>query len=272
MRRTIVNTTAVVMMTGMTATAAMAQTPRQQTTVPSRADALLLKESRYQIGQIERVLEGAVEHGATLIRDRMRAIMPADMLLSENARARGFRLDGYGVFFDVQVPSLEGTLPWVFQTLDQNDLQLDDALRMLKSYVQASAGNNADLQQAFKRIELQVAPAVQASGTAADQQSAAAVDPQSVDPILKNPNDAYRTAIREALIDAMLEHTRGLGIGPTEVLTVAARGSDDRPRLAPADPEGQTVLISVTGADLQSFLAGEITRDEAVSRLAVRVF
>ena len=29
-----------------------------------------LKESRYQIGQIERLLEGAVEHGATVIRDR----------------------------------------------------------------------------------------------------------------------------------------------------------------------------------------------------------
>ena len=271
MRRTIVNTAAAAMMTGLTATAAMAQTPRQATTAPSRADALVIKESRYQIGQIERVLEGAVEHGATMIRERMRAIMPADMLLSENARARGFRLDGYGVFFDVQVPSLEGTLPWVFQTLDQNDLQLDNALRMLKAYVQASAGNNADLQQAFKRIELQVAPAVQASGTAADPQSAA-LDPQAVDPILKNPNEAYRTSIREALIDAMLEHTRGLGIGPTEVLTVAARGSDDRPRLAPADPEGQTVLISVSGADLQSFLAGEISRDEAVSRVAVRVF
>ena len=64
-----------------------------------------LKESRYQIGQIERLLEGAVEHGATVIRDRLLAIMPADMLLTENARARGFRLDGYGVFFDVEVPS-----------------------------------------------------------------------------------------------------------------------------------------------------------------------
>ena len=53
--------------------------------------ALQLKESRYQIGQIERVLEGAVEHGATVIRDRLQALMPADMLLSENARARGFR-------------------------------------------------------------------------------------------------------------------------------------------------------------------------------------
>src|SRR6185295_6623682 len=45
-----------------------------------------LKESRYQIGQIERLLEGAVEHGATVIKDRLAALMPSDMLLTENAR------------------------------------------------------------------------------------------------------------------------------------------------------------------------------------------
>ena len=80
--------------------------------------------------------------------------MPADMLLTENARARGFRLDGYGVFFDVEVPSLEGTLPWSFRTLDQNDLGIDNALRTLRSFVEAAAANDVNLQQALKRIEL----------------------------------------------------------------------------------------------------------------------
>jgi hypothetical protein len=88
-----------------------------------------LREARYQIGQMERLLEGAVEHGASVIRDRLAAVMPADMLLTESARARGFRLDGYGMFFDVEVPSLAGTLPWSIQTLDQNDLGVDNALR-----------------------------------------------------------------------------------------------------------------------------------------------
>src|SRR3954467_5998497 len=92
--------------------------------VQSPQSAVRLKEARYQIGQMERLLEGAVEHGATVIRDRLQAIMPTDMLLTETARARGFRLDGYGVFFDVEVPSLAGTL-WSFRTLDQNDLGVD---------------------------------------------------------------------------------------------------------------------------------------------------
>ena len=95
---------------------AVAQTREQRLPATAQQTAALeqvlqLKESRYQIGQIERLLEGAVEHGATVIRDRLLAIMPADMLLTENARARGFLLDGYGVFFEVEVPNLEGILP-----------------------------------------------------------------------------------------------------------------------------------------------------------------
>ena len=78
------------------------------------------------------------------------------MLLTQNARARGFRLDGYGVFFDVEVPDLGGTLTWSYMTLDQNALGLDAALKTLRSYVQA--GNDVNLQQALKRVELQVSP------------------------------------------------------------------------------------------------------------------
>src|SRR5436190_23792845 len=74
---------------------------------PSRAAA----EQRYQIGQMERVLEGAVEHGLTVTRDRVQTLAqaPAELLVSENAHARGFRLEGYGIFFDVVVPSFETT-------------------------------------------------------------------------------------------------------------------------------------------------------------------
>ena len=257
--------------------AAIAQQARQL------QQAWQLKESRYQIGQIERLLEGAVEHGATVIRDRLQAIMPADMLLSENARARGFRLEGYGVFFDVEVPSLEGTLPWSFRTLDQNDLGIDNALRTLRSFIEASAANDVNLRHALERIELQVTPATTigpsatamtvATGQNADVLTTAAPRPPAApDPILENPNEAYRAAVRAALIDAMLEHTRGLGIGPTEWLTIAARSSEDRPRLAPADPEGQTNLMSIRGSDLALFLAGQISRDEVLKRVEVRVF
>jgi hypothetical protein len=70
----------------------------------------------------------------------------------------------------------------------------------------------------------------------------------------------------------MLSHSSSLGIGPNEWLTIAAKGNDDRPRLAPADTGG-TRMIRLRGSDLIEFLAGRITRDEALKRIIeVRTF
>lgn len=273
------------------ATAATAQTratagaPRGSAAPAERQ----LRESRYQLGQMERVLEGAVEHGANVIRERLQRMMPADMLLSEEARARGFRLDGYGVFFDVEVPSLEGTLPWSFRTLDQNNLGIDNAMQTIRAFVAAAAANDVNVQQAMKRIELQVAPyattTTPAEPTATSpafvgtvRVASAGADPappevaQAPDPVLSDPNEVYRSQIRDALIDAMLEHSRGLNIAPNETLTVAARRTDTRPRLTMVDTDARTVVLSLRGADLSAFLGGQITRDEARQRVEVRVF
>src|SRR5256885_4521005 len=120
----------------LAAAPAFAQSSAQTQAAAARAAA----EQRYQIGQMERVLEGAVEHGVTITRDRLQALAqtPADMLVSDNAHARGFRLDGYGVFFDVVVPSFETTLTWSLRTLHQNDLGLDSALRTPQTYIKTA--------------------------------------------------------------------------------------------------------------------------------------
>jgi hypothetical protein len=118
------------------------------------------KQARYEIAQMERVLEGAVEHGVTVTRDRVQALaqVPADMLVSDNAHARGFRLEGYGVFFDVIVPSFETTWTWSLRTLDQNDLGIDSAMRTLQTHVKTE--NDPELEQALKRLQLQLGPGV----------------------------------------------------------------------------------------------------------------
>ena len=260
-----------------TVTAAAAPATAQP--APSRAAA----EQRYQIGQMERVLEGAVEHGLNVTRDRFQALaqVPADTLVSDNAHARGFRLEGYGVFFDVVVPSFETTLTWSLRTLDQNDLGLDSAIRTLQKHVKGEGDPN--LEQALKRLELQVSPAVLARTSVPDTSGArnatgsAAATPDGqtaavTDPILTDPNEAYRTEVLHALKDAMLAHSSSLGIGPNEWLTIAAKGNDDRPRLAPADSGSSTRIIRLRGSDLGEFLAGRITREEALKRIETLVF
>ena len=253
------------------------------------------RDQRYQITTMERVLEGAVEHGAKVTRDRLHtAGFPPEMLLSDNARVRGYRLDGYGLFFDVAVPMLEGSLTWSLQTLDQNNLGLQSALTALRSLVEKSGDTN--FEQAMKRIELQVAPvsinsaaptpiltgARTVTGSAAvapDPAPAAAPDPASAAPtrpapdaILDDPVEAFRAEIRDALMNAMLDHGAALRLAPTDLLTIAARGSDDRTVLGPLNDEAQTIMISVTAADLTAYLSGQIGRDEARQRMTVRVF
>jgi hypothetical protein len=253
-------------------------TATAQTAAPSRADV----ESRYQIGQLERVLEGAVEHGAAVVRDRLQALvqMPMDLLGSDNAHARGFRLEGYGVFFDIIVPPFQAeTTLWSMRTLDQNDLGLDSAMKALQAAVNSSGDVN--LEQALKRVELQVNPvAVERQATqvstgarAATGSAASAGDPPPAsDPILADPDEAYRAEVIQALKDAMLDHSSSLSIGPGEWLTIAAKGNNDRPRLAPADSDARTRIIRLKGSDLAAYLARQITRDEALQRIEVRVF
>jgi hypothetical protein len=242
-------------------------------------------QSRYEIGQMERVLEGAVEHGAALTRDRLKAVLPpGDTQVSgENAHARGFRLDQYGVFFDVAVPpfNTETTLAWSLRTLDQNDLGLDSAMKALQTFVKKAG--DANLEQALKRVELQVGPATLTrlageplpSGSRHSTGSPATAPDDTAppaDPILNDPNDAYRGEVVQALKDAMLDHSASLGIGPDDWLTIAARGNDDRPRLAPADINGRTAILRLRGADLLAYLARQISKEDAQKRIEVRLF
>jgi hypothetical protein len=254
------------------------------TTVTMQTTQRVAAEQRYQIGQMERVLEGAVEHGLSVTRDRVQALAqtPPEMLVSDNAHARGFRLEGYGVFFDVVVPSFETTWTWSLRTLDNADLGLDSALRTLQSHVKTEGDPN--LEQALKRVELQVSPAVLARTSVPDTTGArtatgsAASAPQDGkpappdDPILADPNEAYRTEVTQALKDAMLAYSSSLGIGPTEWLTIAAKGNDDRSRLAPADTGSGTRILRLRGSDLADFLAGKLSREDALQRIEVRVF
>jgi hypothetical protein len=241
-------------------------------------------QMRFQISQLERVLEGAVEHGLTLFRQRFQAAMPSQLLITENARARGFRLDGYGMFFDVEVPGVEGTaLAISLRTLDQNDLGLDRALKEIRAAL--AAKGDANLEQALKRIELQMSPFIAAGAamptpagariatgsTASVDTNASAVDPMVGDPFgfaLEN----FRTEIVTQLKDAMLQYSAPLALQDDEWLTIAARRTYDRPLIAPADSDARTVIIRIRGGDLAAFRANRLSKEEALNKMEVREF
>ena len=253
-------TSAVMVLTLTLASPAVAQTAARA------ADA---RQTHYQIGVMERVLEGAVEHGVAVLKDRLQAAAPAapaELLILDSPRVRGFRLDGYGVFFDVEVPSLNGTLTWT--------LLLDQA-----SPAAARASASVPASTAAPILPNPRRAAGAAPGASDRPVSATSVAPGNApaakapvdDRVLDNPNEAYRAEVVQALTDAMLDYSGPLSIGADEWLTIAARGIQDRPRLGPADNDAQTVMLSVRGADLTAFRAGQLSRDQVTVRIGKRV-
>jgi hypothetical protein len=96
------------------ASSAAGQVPR-----PAPATAAQI-QARQQISSFEAALENAVRTGAQMLDQRLQASSAANMvMLAGLARARGFRLDDYGVLFDVEFPSMRRSMVWRMQELER---------------------------------------------------------------------------------------------------------------------------------------------------------
>jgi hypothetical protein len=271
-----------------------AQAPPARATAPAREQ----QQARHNIYVMEGVLERAVEYGGDQVRRQVKRVMPDMLLMSGAAEARGVRLDGYGVFFDVAVPVLRRTVAWTLKTMmEDNGPAMTAALQQLKGLVDrvGDPREKANLQQAIRRIELQVAPAQPAAPMLAGAPARGAVTsleaaepPEALVPpsalpiapvvpidraILTNPSEAYEKEVINALIDAMLEHGGAIGVGPDEWLTVAARDNEQRDRLTPGDSyDLMTIILRIKGSDIAAFRGERITKEEARKRVEIREF
>ena len=70
-----------------------------------------------QIQLMEGVLSKAVRLGAAEVNRRMQSIDPTLTVITGQARARGFVLEGYGIFFDVEVPTMSASAAWSMMTV-----------------------------------------------------------------------------------------------------------------------------------------------------------
>jgi hypothetical protein len=77
-------------------------------------------QARQQIAVFEAALENAVRYGAQMLDQRLQATSAANMVMFAGIpRARGFRLDEYGVMFDVEFPSMRRSMVWSLQELER---------------------------------------------------------------------------------------------------------------------------------------------------------
>ena len=245
--------------------------------------------ARQKVSLMESVLESAVANGADSLMRAVRAVMPPDALMLTGApSARGFLLQGYGLFFDVEVPAFRRTIAWTLrQMVDDNGLGAAAAVNQLKAYIATvqDPRQRAALDRALRRLELQVGPvgpvqqpdASARSGgatTVSTQVALPAAPPPQVDPgLIDDPNAAYTREVSAAIVDAMIENSGPLPVGDNEWLTVAARDNIRPDRLVPGDTSNiSSIVFRIKGSDLAAFRSGRMTLDEARQHVEVKQF
>jgi hypothetical protein len=276
----------VLLMAGGTATAVAQEGAPLGAIVPGTDQS----RARYQIAAMESVLERYVQLGARRLSQQVQTISPDMLFIGGAARARGFQLDGYGVFFNVDVPALRRSVAWSFRQLGRTEGSIDAAMASLKRNL-GQVSNQAvrrEMEQDIQRLARLVGPvalppgALPPGGPQAVTASAAGVPPAqpgaempSLSPqqaaIVDDPGLAYTNEVKAALIDAMLDYGTPIPIADGEWLTVAAR--DDNSRLGGGDPyDVSTVILRIKGADLGAFRAGTLSRADAIARVEVREY
>jgi len=266
--------------------------------------ALDMGEMRHHIYVMEGALARAVDYGAKKLNKDILDVMPGVFMLAGDAQARGVYLEGYGVFFDVQVPMLRQSMIWSLRMmLDQDDAATQAAITDLRKHLQGITDpmTRASLERALKQLEVTaagsqalprnasqggrepgVAPglmvppessgigAAKAAGAASARPAATA----TAKSYLQDPNRAYTEAVTRALVDTMLTYSAPLEVGPDQWLTVAARDNEPRDTLAPQDPfeEVVTMIYRIKGSDLLAYRSGKIDKEEARKRVLMGQF
>lgn len=263
---------------------------------------------RQDIQMMEVALTRALQTGARKLAQMLRVAEPSSAFVMSTGRARGFILDGYGFFFDVDVPGMKQSVVWSEQMMQLarerdeamralNAIRPDDPLRRLaiqnlqrvdRLIAEAQAGKVlmapalspvAPMQMVPPRdrlIEAASLPVANTDPTAVTADAAAARAAESpVVPLqemqARDPNELYTEAVKTALIDAMLGYHQLLKIADTEWLTVAASDGDG-PQVPGQLDDTSRILISIRGSDLAAFHAGKLSREEIQKRVQVREF
>ncbi len=189
--------------------------------------------ARQQSFVFERALRGAVELGGQQLAKRALVLAPEFLLSTEEATVRGVKLTGYGFYFDVQVPDIQSTIIVL------------------------------DMMAARQRPSGPSRP-VSSLGNVED-------DPMTVSPAFDTDRE-YSTYVRAALVDAMLDNSGVLAIGPDDRLTVAVSGIERRGPNPLYRSESGKLIMTAIGADLIDLRQGRLTREEVKNRIFIETF
>jgi hypothetical protein len=205
-----------------------------------------------EITVLEGTFTSSVGLAANKVLKDVQTSTPAAMLFTGRAQAKGFLLEGFGVFFSVEIPALDLNVMLTIEAIEKN-------AKLHGRGERAGTNNN-----------LPTVNMLQDSPSREPQPDTTAKD------VLQNMvssdlGQKWRDGVKLALIDAMLDHSKNLELSLNEWLTIAARGSEAG--LLPNEIfQPSTVILRVKGSDLADYLAGRLTKDEARRKVEVRQF
>jgi hypothetical protein len=190
-------------------------------------------------------LRGAVLVGGQKLAQQASTVVPELVLApSEQPTVRGVKLDGWGFFFDVQIPEIWNSTMMVWDMYNQ--------LRQTRGAV-PPPGTSGPAQPVADRATVSAAGPVEP-------------DPMASELATQGGRDRlYSNYVRGALIDALLDSTAVLPLGPNDRVTIAASGID-QPGSNPLYQE-RKLILTIKGLDLQELRQGRITREEAKARV-----
>lgn len=282
-----------------TARAQVTTAPAEPQPAAARPASAPTPESRRQdIKSMEVLLTQALQKGALDLARELKVNAPNSAFVTGTGRARGFILEGHGIFFDVDVPGMRQSVIWSAQMLEleqqrQNIRRFlansspDDPRRKIAEanlrFIDRQMGTApgeiiiANPSTTNPSTNTQMVPQDRVVATVAVGEGTLpavgtpAPPPPAPMPQLRNPDELYTESVKNALIDAMLRYSGFLKVGDTEWLTVAASDSDG-PQAPGQVGEATRILISIRGIDLTAFQSGKLTREEVLKKVEVREF
>lgn len=238
--------------------------------------------ARQQIATMEAVLASAISNGTQNVIVQIRRVAPDYRPRTGQARISGFRLDGYGVVFHVDVPLVPLPVLWDVMLLEMQTRNAITTIQQLRTRVSAMPDGPERAQMISQANQLEQELALGNFRAAQPGRGvAAAASLQPVPPgtpgstssqpgVMDDPESTYTREVKAALIDAMLTNSQALGVQPDEWLTIVARdGAPTNPQ-SPGDAiDSSTQIMRVKGSTLAAFQSRTISIEEA--RKAVEI-